>query len=391
MCDPILSGPSPLEWSPCKKKRKQAKGFLHRINSWSPKCEGPFTGITLMSISRYLDVPVKEVPVHCAQCQFTAHGTVANLPGRWQKIKMYEKLQQRVVRMVDNEPRSTSKQIQADLQTQGTTVSAHTIRRHLNDKSLPKTYLRKPKSFWENVMWTDETKVELFGKAHYYIVYRKWNEAFKGKNTVPTVKHDGGSRCFAVPLLLLAPDALTVCMASWNLRTTLPTWSLLQKAHRNGLRQSVGEFWSDQQSRSKSNRHLWRDLKTAVGRRHPSNLRHLEQLAKKQWSKIPVERCKKLMVTGSDWSQVFFPKGVLPNIKFRVPIILASPFLEFCVESYQIWLFFSLIRLCFSNANTINKHVNCKTFVIATFFLEKWCIIRRTHEHEEFPSTVEYR
>ena len=33
-----------------------------------------------------------------------------------------------------------------------------------------------------------------------------------------------------------------------------------------------------------------------------------------------------LMVTGSDWSQLFFPKGVLPNIKFRVAIILASPF-----------------------------------------------------------------
>ena len=37
--------------------------------------------------------------------------------------------------------------------------------------------------------------------------------------------------------------------------------------------------------------HLWRDLKTADGRRHPSNLRHLELLAKKN----PVERCKKLI------------------------------------------------------------------------------------------------
>ena len=41
--------------------------------------------------------------------------------------------------------------------------------------------------------------------------------------------------------------------------------------------------------------HLWRDLKTAVGRRHPSNLRHLEQLVKGEWSKIPVERYKKLI------------------------------------------------------------------------------------------------
>ena len=36
--------------------------------------------------------------------------------------------------MVDTEPRLTSQQIQADLQPQCTTVSARTIRRHLNEK-----------------------------------------------------------------------------------------------------------------------------------------------------------------------------------------------------------------------------------------------------------------
>ena len=41
--------------------------------------------------------------------------------------------------------------------------------------------------------------------------------------------------------------------------------------------------------------HLWHDLKTAVGRRHPSNVRDLEQLAKEEWSKIPVESCKTLI------------------------------------------------------------------------------------------------
>ena len=110
------------------------------------------------------------------------------------------------------------KQIQADLQTQGTTVSGHTLRCHLNEMGcygrrprrttlltqrhkkarleFAKTYLRQQKSFWENVMWTDETKVELLGKAHYCTVYRKLNEAFKEKNTVPMVKHGGGSQMF---------------------------------------------------------------------------------------------------------------------------------------------------------------------------------------------------
>ena len=58
------------------------------------------------------------------------------------------------------------------------------------------THLNKPRSFWENVLWTDETKLELFGKAHHLYVYRKQNEAFKEKNTFPTVKHGGGSVMF---------------------------------------------------------------------------------------------------------------------------------------------------------------------------------------------------
>ena len=41
--------------------------------------------------------------------------------------------------------------------------------------------------------------------------------------------------------------------------------------------------------------HLWRNLRMAVGRSHPSNLRDLEQFAKEEWLKIPVERCDKLV------------------------------------------------------------------------------------------------
>ena len=146
---------------------------------------------------------------------------------------MDERMQRRIVGMVAEEPRTTAKQIQADLQTQGTIILTCTIRRQLNERGLygrrprrkpllkdrhkkawlefAKTHLNKPKSFWENVLWTDETKLELFGKSHRLCVYRKRNEAFKQKNTLPTVKHGGGSLmfwgCFA------ASGALNVCVA----------------------------------------------------------------------------------------------------------------------------------------------------------------------------------
>ena len=44
--------------------------------------------------------------------------------------------------MVDKEPRSTSKRFQAELQTQGATVSACTIRHHLNEMG---RYGRRPR------------------------------------------------------------------------------------------------------------------------------------------------------------------------------------------------------------------------------------------------------
>ena len=43
----------------------------------------------------------------------------------------------------------------------------------------------------KNVLWTDETKIELFGLDEKRYVWRKENTAFQHKNLVPSVKHDG--------------------------------------------------------------------------------------------------------------------------------------------------------------------------------------------------------
>ena len=51
----------------------------------------------------------------------------------------------------------------------------------------------KDRTFWRNVLWSDETKIELFGHNDHRYVWRKKGEACKPKNTIPTVKHGGGS------------------------------------------------------------------------------------------------------------------------------------------------------------------------------------------------------
>ena len=47
--------------------------------------------------------------------------------------------------------------------------------------------------FWERVLQTDETKIELFGYNYPNHVWRKDGEAYLLKNTEPTVKFGVGS------------------------------------------------------------------------------------------------------------------------------------------------------------------------------------------------------
>lgn len=68
----------------------------------------------------------------------------------------------------------------------------------------------KDHDFWNNVLWTDESKTELFGHQNSRHVWRKPNTAFQEKTLISTVKHGGGSiivwGCFAAA----APGQLTI-------------------------------------------------------------------------------------------------------------------------------------------------------------------------------------
>ena len=47
-----------------------------------------------------------------------------------------------------------------------------------------KDYLDDPEGYWKNVLWTDESKVELFGFNEKRYVWRKPNGAFQRKNLI---------------------------------------------------------------------------------------------------------------------------------------------------------------------------------------------------------------
>ncbi len=51
----------------------------------------------------------------------------------------------------------------------------------------------KDMDYWNHVLWSDETKINLFGSDGVKRVWRQPGEEYKDKYVLPTVKHNGGS------------------------------------------------------------------------------------------------------------------------------------------------------------------------------------------------------
>ena len=77
----------------------------------------------------------------------------------------------------DNLPRSGAPR---KTSTQGPSEVTH---EHLDDSE----------NAWLKVMWSDETKIKLFGVNSTRRVWRNRDSDYEPKNTIPTVKQGGGS------------------------------------------------------------------------------------------------------------------------------------------------------------------------------------------------------
>ena len=155
-------------------------------------------------ISRRLNVSRKTI--RSIIVKFKKTNTVATLPGRGRKSKISNKTARYLKMEVKRNPRVKPKTLQDSLLKSGVEVSVETIRRSLRKEGVngriprrtpllkkrhktarlkfARGHVDKPAIFWDKILWTDETKIELFGPMDQRYVWRQPNTAFAEKNTI---------------------------------------------------------------------------------------------------------------------------------------------------------------------------------------------------------------
>ncbi len=143
-----------------------------------------------------------------AGLKWKTFGTTRTLPRAGRPAKLSYRGRRALVREVKKNPKITVAELQRCIREMGESCRKSTITAALHQSGLyGRVARRKPllsarhtkarmedsKMVTNKILWSDETKIELCGLNSKRYVWRKPGTAHHLSNTVPTVKHGGGS------------------------------------------------------------------------------------------------------------------------------------------------------------------------------------------------------
>ena len=139
--------------------------------------------------------------------KFQKTKTVLNEQRSGRPRKLKGRALRKVVRIVKHDPKSTARGICGELQALNVNISKRTVQRHLNGYEArrpvykpylkpahkkshllyARTYVDKPQDFFNKILWSDESKIELMPKNGPRYVWRQQGDALNEKCLIPTV------------------------------------------------------------------------------------------------------------------------------------------------------------------------------------------------------------
>uniref|UniRef100_A0AAY5L6H6 Tc1-like transposase DDE domain-containing protein n=1 Tax=Esox lucius TaxID=8010 RepID=A0AAY5L6H6_ESOLU len=177
----------------------------------------------------------------------------------------------------------------------------------------------KDMDYWNHVLWSDETKINLFDSDGVKRVWRQPGEEYKDKCVLPTVKHGGGSvmvwGCMSVAStreLQFIEGTMNANMYCDILKQSM-ILSFRRLGHRavfqhndpkhtskttTGLLKKLRVKVMDWPSKSldlNPIEHLWGILKWKVEERKVSNIHQLRDVVMEEWKQTPVATCETLV------------------------------------------------------------------------------------------------
>lgn len=250
----------------------------------------------------------------------------------------------RIIVMAKKNPFISSKAISAEV---GNVISPATVRRRLQQAKLPGRIARKVPlmrkqnikmrlSFakehllwsgcegeekWRNILWSDETKINLFGNDCQRNVRRPTGKEFHVKFTKKTVKHGGGNimvwGCFSWygvgPIHRIENtmnaggyrEILQNVMLPYAKEKMPLQWTFQQdndpkhssKLVKNWFLETNTRVlsWPSQSPDLNPIENLWSDLKKRLSKEVFKNKEDLWEKTQKIWYEIPVDTCQKLI------------------------------------------------------------------------------------------------